>query len=370
MASTEEVYAPDMTMNLYEPTSLPPLPTLVSPNTFYTKWPLAPRLSTAARQRVEQDPLEVCCEHKLELNRRSTPVTITVIALCSGGRREDRSVQVWTARTSGGSSDLMVARIYDPLFVEESWTDRFSFIDRCVAVEHETYSRLKHLDGALAPRFLGVFVAEIPVPMGFRHVYVVLLRHVEGSDIRQTMAEPVERVEDTEHTEARVADLACAEHKASIIDAAARVLLQFFQLGIHPKDLKDNNAILQRPYTPSDEDFCPHAHCPFRNWIHIDFATATSHAFAPRVFLIDFELALFYDIKSWVGEADLQLCRRVIIAQWSRKDPSEWIQVSDVYRILRPYGFLPYEDDGDHDAREEAEEFGESEESEVLGSED
>ncbi|KAJ7815241.1 hypothetical protein B0H14DRAFT_2603624 [Mycena olivaceomarginata] len=174
----------------------------------------------------------------------------------------------------------------------------------------QMYSRLKPLAGNLAPQYFGVFVAQIPGPERPRHVYVILLRHIEGSDVRQLMGDGA-------------AERACAEHKTSIIDAAARVLYQFFRLGISPTDLKDSNTILQLPRTPSNEDFCTFPTCPFRHFIHIDFTFDAScpqspgHAYTPRAFIIDLERAIFYSENSAiVGEADIQDCRVNTIQQW------------------------------------------------------
>ncbi|KAJ7864123.1 hypothetical protein B0H14DRAFT_3133795 [Mycena olivaceomarginata] len=334
MLDITQVYAPGTTLKLYQPATVPGLPPILYPDTWGARWPRM-TITMAERKKIrESDPLQLFYEHDVAYDTHSLPTVITLATPLATGTREERPVQVWTARRED-STDLLVARIYDPLYYKIMWRDRFEVIERAVAIENECYSRLKPLAGNLAPQYFGVFVAQIPGPERPRHVYVILLRHIEGSDVRQLMGDGA-------------AERACAEHKTSIIDAAARVLYQFFRLGISPTDLKDSNTILQLPRTPSNEDFCTFPTCPFRHFIHIDFTFDAScpqspgHAYTPRAFIIDLERAVFYSENSAiVGDADIQDCRVNTIQQWLLNDYLRWMEPAVIYTVLAPYGVKP-----------------------------
>ncbi|KAJ7440510.1 hypothetical protein B0H11DRAFT_2292895 [Mycena galericulata] len=335
MLDITKVYAPGTTLKLYQPATVPGLPPVLYPDTWGARWPRM-KITNAERKKIrESDPLQLCYEHDVAYDTHSLPTVINLAIPLATGAREERPVQVWTARRED-STDLLVARIYDPLYYKIMWRNRFEVIERAVAIENECYSRLKPLAGNIAPQYLGMFVAEIPGPERPRHVYAILLRHIEGSDVRKLMGDGA-------------AERACAEHKTSIIDAAARVLYQFFRLGISPTDLKDSNTILQLPRTPSSEDFCTFPTCPFRHFIHIDFTFDAScpqsagHAYSPRAFIIDLERAVFYSEDSViVGEADIQDCRVNTIQQWVLNDYLRWMEPGVIYTVLAPYGVRPY----------------------------
>ncbi|KAJ7201290.1 hypothetical protein GGX14DRAFT_699438, partial [Mycena pura] len=333
MLDITEVYAPRTALKLYDTVTMPRVPPIQRPDTYGARWPHM-RITLAERKRIqESDPLQMCYEHDVAYNSHSPPMTLTLETALATGMREERPVQVWTARRQD-STDLLVVRIYDPLYYDITWRDRFAHIERAVAIEDECYSRLKAHGGKLVPHYFGVFVAEIPGPERPRHVYAVLLRHLEGKDVREIM-------------EDETGERTCAEHQTSIIDAAARVLYQFFQVGVYPTDLKDSNTIIQLPKTPSNEDFCSCSTCPFRNLIQIDFhfdpdsPQPPAHEYAPRVFIIDLERAMFYSKDSVVvREADIQRCRVITAQEWSRNDYLRWVRVVDIYTVLEPYGTL------------------------------
>ncbi|KAJ7235017.1 hypothetical protein B0H12DRAFT_1258451 [Mycena haematopus] len=130
----------------------------------------------------------------------------------------------------------------------------------------------------------------------------------------------------------------------------ARVLYQFFRVGVSPTDLKDSNTILQLPRTPSNENFSTFPTCPFRRFIHIDFTfdetcpQSSGHAYSPRAFIIDLEKAVFYSEDSpIVGEADIQDCRVNTIQRWLINDSLRWMEPAVIYTVLAPYGVKPYQ---------------------------
>ncbi|KAJ7254950.1 hypothetical protein B0H12DRAFT_544674 [Mycena haematopus] len=334
MLHISQVYAPGTTLKLYQAATVPGLPRIVFPDTWGARWHRV-SITNAERKKIrETDPLQLCYDHDVAYESNSLPTAITLAAPLATGIREERPVQVWTARRED-SPDLLVARIYDPLYYNILWLNRFEVIERAVAIENECYSRLKPFAGKLAPQYFGVFVAEIPAPERPRHVYVILLGHIAGSDVRQLMDDAAERT--------------CAEHKTSIIDAAARVLYQFFRVGVSPTDLKDSNTILQLPRTSSNEEFCISPACPFRHLVHIDFTfdvscpQSSGHAYSPRAFIIDLEKAVFYSEDSpIVAQADIQHCRVRTIQQWLINDCLRWMEPAVICAVLAPYGMKPY----------------------------
>ncbi|KAJ6453846.1 hypothetical protein C8R47DRAFT_1329251 [Mycena vitilis] len=329
-----DVYSPQATLRLCQPVKPPRLPAMQNPDTLYAAWPdLLLTIHSQKRRTMVDDPLAACYKHDIPYRVHSPPINVTLVDPLATGSREERPVQVWTA-TMEGSADLLVARFYDPLYYDNPWRDRFPYIKRAVAIEHECYSRLKSYAGLYVPHFLGVFVAEIPGPAGPRHIYAILLKYVPGIDVRNFM-------------DGGVGGRTCTQHQAAMVDGAARLLYLCFQQGIYPKDTKDANTIIQIPEIPSEEDFCATAECPFRNLIHIDFAFDASHpeppthGYAPHLLLIDMELALFFSKQSWVGKADIQTCRTIAIHEWKRNDYLGWFRHQEVSTAFLPYAVRP-----------------------------
>ncbi|KAJ6479879.1 hypothetical protein C8R47DRAFT_601870 [Mycena vitilis] len=108
-----------------------------------------PALETMTSQCYDQEyaPHHVECRMAIALE---TPLATDV--------RTERPAQVWKVNAPGWSV-LFVARIYEPLYLNIITYDWFCIIDRC---EREPYTRLQKHQGAMVPRFRGVFVAEIP----------------------------------------------------------------------------------------------------------------------------------------------------------------------------------------------------------------
>lgn len=107
------------------------------------------------------EPLEMCTEHDAPKGHSSSMTIQLQTALATGVR--ERPAQVWSrTATSATLGKPFVARLYDPLYYGDDFTDRFSLRDQAVAVEHEVYTRLNDLQRVIIPHFYGVFVAEIP----------------------------------------------------------------------------------------------------------------------------------------------------------------------------------------------------------------
>ncbi|KAJ7145461.1 hypothetical protein C8R46DRAFT_1359906 [Mycena filopes] len=317
-------YTLGIKLNIYEPATAPSLPSMLEPDSPFTEWPdLTLRPRSKRRKRLATEALQMCYEHDIPYRDHPDPPKLILETSLASGTREERPVQVWSAQLQG-SQDLLVARIYDPLYFEVEYLDRFAHIERAVAIEHECYSRLDSYGGVLIPHFVGLFVVEVPGPLGPRHLYVILLRHLVGSDVRQVM----------DHG---VGSRTCDEHQTAIIDAAGRILYQLFQYGVFPRDLKDNNTILQLPTSPSTEDFCSTPDCPFRNLIHIDFnfdpnsPVPRAHPYAPRAFLIDFEYTYLYKKDLYLRQYNIGHCRRYTASRWMQNDRLGWMRSPDAY---------------------------------------
>ncbi|KAJ7186603.1 hypothetical protein C8R46DRAFT_1341958 [Mycena filopes] len=323
-------YTPGARFNIYEPEAVRTLPPMEDPDSNFTHWPsFVLHRRSPDRKRYLTEALQMCYEHDIPYREQPDPDALILETELAPGNREERPVQVWSARLQS-SQDLLVARIYDPLYFDVNYLDRFAHIDRAVAIEHEAYSRVASYGGILIPHFVGLFVAEIPGSLGPRHVYVILLRHIPGRDVHEIM----------DHG---VGSRTCIEHQAAIIDAAARILYQLFQFGVSPRDLKDNNTILQLPESPAAEDFCATPDCPFRNLIRIDFSfdpsspAPPSHPYAPQALLIDLEQTLFYTRGLYISQFHIGHCRVMTTTRWSEKDSFRWIRRLDVYDVFEPY---------------------------------
>ncbi|KAJ6479886.1 hypothetical protein C8R47DRAFT_602083 [Mycena vitilis] len=200
-------------------------------------------------------------------------MTITLISLLTKGARPERPAQVWKVIATG-SSVLLVARIYDPLYFDTMIEDRFSIIERAVSCEQEAYRLLHEHQGTMVPQFRGIFVADIPSPgVGVpRHAYVVLLEWLPGIDLRNKMLQEVGKE--------TVGAVTCLKHKAGFLNDVARASLQLYRCGIRPEDLMPRNVLLLEPSTPSQDDFCDVEKCPFRHTMHVDLEDSEDVFFA------------------------------------------------------------------------------------------
>ncbi|KAK7013031.1 hypothetical protein R3P38DRAFT_3207654 [Favolaschia claudopus] len=159
-APIHAVYRPGTTLRLFSPSNLPTVPPR-DDESFFGKY-YRHIFNDSERARILDSPLEMCAEHEPQYDAGSTPKSITLHEALTAGERE-RPTHVWTARSTNFGDNLLVIRLYDPLYYGDNYhTNRFTQRNQLVAVEKEVYTRLESLQGKLIPRFHGVFVAEIP----------------------------------------------------------------------------------------------------------------------------------------------------------------------------------------------------------------
>ncbi|KAJ6602715.1 hypothetical protein DFH09DRAFT_1301722 [Mycena vulgaris] len=126
------------------------------------------------------------------------------------GLRQHRPAQVWMVTSTQDPDQRLVARMYESLYYENWFTDRFATIERAVAIENAAYGILQEYQRSQVPRLCGVFVTEITGCGRLRHIYVVLLEYIPGENIRHLMQDETGKN-------------ICDKHKASIVDAVARL---------------------------------------------------------------------------------------------------------------------------------------------------
>ncbi|KAK0467679.1 hypothetical protein IW261DRAFT_1407026 [Armillaria novae-zelandiae] len=176
------------------------------------------------------------------------PATLTLHEKLCGGFREERVTHVWTA-TVGSQS--VIAKIFDPLYFIDPYegTDPFPLLDLSVSREAEAYRRLAPLQGAQVPRCRGLFVSPLP-SQGNRTVYVLLLEHIAGQDVRYLVP-------------ASKAPSLCLSHRTTIVDAAVNVFYDILMCGVKQRDMAPRNLII-RPPKPGGAAFCDKEDCPVR----------------------------------------------------------------------------------------------------------
>ena len=175
-----------------------------------------------------------------------------------------RVPHVWSARVQSGSPNagtttgltmyppLLIAKIFDPVFFDDNeamWFDPFALRDRCLSYEVETYERLMSLQGTKVPRFYGHYVAPHASQDG-RTVNVILLEHIEGTDLRTLVPD-------------EVTEKLCLKHKDALIDAALRLFFDVLARGVTQIDMQPRNVILrpQQEQVPGKE-YCTTSECP------------------------------------------------------------------------------------------------------------
>ncbi|KAK0477152.1 hypothetical protein EDD18DRAFT_1337990 [Armillaria luteobubalina] len=172
--------------------------------------------------------------------------TLTLHEKLCGGFREERVTHVWTATMD---AQPVIAKIFDPLYFIDPYegTDPFPLVDLSVSCEAEAYRRLAPLQGTQVPRCLGLFVSPLP-SQGNRSVYVLLLEHVAGQDVRYLVPEST------------IPSL-CLAHRTAIVDAAVNVFYDILMCGVKQRDMAPRNVII-RPPKPSAAPFCDQEDCP------------------------------------------------------------------------------------------------------------
>ncbi|KAK0462922.1 uncharacterized protein EV420DRAFT_1144962 [Desarmillaria tabescens] len=108
-------------------------------------------------------------------------------------------------------------------------------------------------------------------------VYVLLLEHVTGTDLRY-LCEMGDEMGDI------VADYLCEKHCDVIFSTISGLAMDFIQLGVSQSDLAPRNTIIRPPARRGP--FCSTEHCPARNEIDTD---------DPQAVMVDFERVVFCD---------------------------------------------------------------------------
>ncbi|KAK6991847.1 hypothetical protein R3P38DRAFT_229911 [Favolaschia claudopus] len=319
-APMHTVYRPGTTLRLFSPNNLPTVPPR-DDESFFGKY-YRHIFNDSERARIVDSPLKLCAEHEPQYDAGSRPKSITLQEALTPGERE-WPTHVWTAESMSFGDNLLVVRLYDPLYYGNDYhTNRFTERDQCVAVEKEVYTRLESLQGKLIPRFHGVFVAEIPANARFaaRYVYAVVLDWMPGVDVCHIMANNVGR--DT-----------CIPHKAAIINSVATYFWEIVGMGVFLDASCDSNTLMELEPVAAAVSFCHSATCPLRHRLYINesfFTDAKSISrevalkYTPRITLIDMMCARFLGPREQFlddGAFDFRLCRKLVLSQWC----SDWV---------------------------------------------
>ncbi len=200
-----------------------------------------------------------------------SPSTLTLHQKLCGGFREERVTHVWTATHA---SQPVIAKIFDPLYFIDPYegTDPFPLVDLSVSREAEAYRRLAPLQGTQVPRCLGLFVSPL-LSQGNRTVYVLLLAHIAGQDVRYLVPAPT-------------SPSLCLAHRSAIIDAAVSVFYDILMCGVKQRDMAPRNLIIRPPSRDDNAPFCDKEDCPVR------FAVDPDHV---ESVMIDFEGSELWD---------------------------------------------------------------------------
>ncbi|PBK87305.1 hypothetical protein ARMGADRAFT_1016793 [Armillaria gallica] len=232
----------------------------------------------------------------------SPSLTITLSQNLCGGIRE-HVTHVWTATSSNAT---VVAKFYDPLYFRDSYdnTDPLRLAAWSAASEVRAYEELQSLQGTCIPRCLGLYATAFPQQEG-RTVYVLLLEHITGKDLRHLCKEADER-------EKIVADFLCEKHRDVIFSTIFRLAMDFIQLGVFQSDLAPRNIIVRPPAHRGP--FCSIERCPARHEIDADNVQAV---------MVDLERVVFNDPND---QSLIDRYRRVFMDTARRKYLSGWFR--------------------------------------------
>ncbi|KAJ6507098.1 hypothetical protein DFH09DRAFT_281504 [Mycena vulgaris] len=219
-------------------------------------WDEMPFKFNEADLALEMQPngrLENCRRHLLHPHTVRPALEVSLEQPLATGLADLRYAQVWKVQCGGKA---MVARFYDPLYVDDDsgQCDIFRHIDRAVSLEVSAYEALKDLQGVMVPRFRGFFLTMVAAPDGSeanfeRGVQVVLLEFIPGCDLLSL----------------RPGDKGpmCDKHKTAIIDAVLLVYHLLVLRGVQHLDLSERNLILKdTPLSPLP--FCADNDCQLR----------------------------------------------------------------------------------------------------------
>ncbi len=177
----------------------------------------------------------------------SIPSSLSLHEKLCGGFREERVTHVWTATHA---SQPVIAKIFDPLYFIDPYdgTDPFPLLDLSVSRVAEAYRQLAPLHGTKVLRCLGLLVSPLP-SQGNCTVYVLLLEHVAGQDVRYLIPAPT-------------STSLCPAHRASIVDAAVNVFYVILMCGGKQRDMEPRNLIIRSPKRSGGAPFCVKYDCP------------------------------------------------------------------------------------------------------------
>ncbi|SJL08683.1 uncharacterized protein ARMOST_12052 [Armillaria ostoyae] len=207
----------------------------------------------------------------------SPSLTITLSQhLC--GRIREHVTRIWTATSSSTPPSTVIAKFYDPLYFRDTYDniDPLRLAAWSAASEVRAYEKLQSLQGNCIPRCFGLYATALPEQEG-RTVYVLLLEHVTGKDLRYLC----EKGDDMDEI---VADYLCEKHRDAIFSTVFWLAMDFIQLGVSQSDLAPRNTIIRPPVRRGP--FCSTERCPARHEIDTEDVQAV---------MVDFERVVFYD---------------------------------------------------------------------------
>ncbi|KAJ7111206.1 hypothetical protein C8R43DRAFT_1113604 [Mycena crocata] len=302
----DNIYVPGITLQLYEHTAPPEKPVWIQEFLLDE--------GDLILERSNNGRLINCGRHTMRPSYDAFSLDIQLVRPLSTGLRCFRFAQVWQV-TCG--SETCIARIYDPLYVEDGdgTADIFRHIDQVVSVEARVYDELRELQGNLIPKFMGCFLTLVKttkddVHVGWespnwynphllfdipreRSVYVILLKFIPGRsllELRPGLDNPV-----------------CALHRNAVLRAVYSAHHEMAIRGIWPNDFSEGNLILKdNALLNTTLIFCSEPSCVMRGLdIH-------SRGMLSPVSVIDLEDVKFIDgSKYWrLVAAGFKQCER------------------------------------------------------------
>ncbi|KAK0469167.1 uncharacterized protein EV420DRAFT_1472442 [Desarmillaria tabescens] len=214
----------------------------------------------------------LCLTNRIRIPARSPPpLSITLSQKLCGGLRE-HVTHVWTATASFSkpkkAPTTVVAKFYDPLYFNDSdgttITDPLRLATWSAASEVRAYEKLEPLQGTSIPRCLGLYATRFHEQES-RTVYVLLLEHVSGKDLRYLC-----RQGDSEQEV--LGDYLCDKHRDAIFSSIFQLAMDSISLGVFHEDLAPRNIIVRPPAHRGP--FCSAERCPVRLAIDADSVQA------------------------------------------------------------------------------------------------
>ncbi|KAK0466479.1 hypothetical protein IW261DRAFT_1296066, partial [Armillaria novae-zelandiae] len=129
-------------------------------------------------------------------------------------------------------SQPVIAKIFHPLYFIDPYegTDPFPLLELSISRKAEAYRRLAPLQGTQVPWCRGLFISLLP-SQGNCTVYILLLEHVPGQDVRYLIPAPT-------------SPSLCLAHCTAIVDAAVNVFYDILMCGVKQRDMAPRNLII------------------------------------------------------------------------------------------------------------------------------